>query len=63
MKTTLLESDYFLDAKIVARMTGKHLQTILPHIRNGNLKATIFPGYMLKPEDVRVFIHQLPGAI
>ena len=60
MKTTLMESDHLLDAKIVDRMTGKHLQTILRHIRNGNLKATRSQGYLLKPEDVRDFIQQLP---
>lgn len=60
MNTTLLESDYLLDVKMVARMTGKHLQTILRHIRNGNLPASRSQGYLLRPEDVRDFIQQLP---
>jgi Helix-turn-helix domain len=57
---TIIQDDLSLDAKIVARMAGLNYQTVLRHIRNGNLKATRSASYMIKPEDVREFISNLP---
>ena len=53
-------NDLSVSAKLGARMAGVHYQTILRHIRRGNLKATKAAGYMIRPEDVRQFINDLP---
>lgn len=62
MNTTqeIINDGFSLDAKIVARMAGLHYQTILRHIRNGNLPASRSASYMIRLEDVRLFISNLP---
>lgn len=59
-KTQHINAEPSLDAQIVARMADLHVQTVLAHIRRGNLKASRATGYRIKPEDVREFIRQLP---
>lgn len=54
------KSDPILDTEIVAKMTGLNIQTIRNHIRKGNLRATRSTAYMIRPEDLREFIHKLP---
>lgn len=57
---TIIKDGPSLDARIVARMAGLHYQTVLRHIRKGNLKAIKSQAYMIRPEDVRLFISNLP---
>jgi hypothetical protein len=55
-----MKNKEILDVRIVARMAGLHYQTVLRHIRIGNLKATRSQAYVIKPEDVKAFISKLP---